>query len=314
MTYAPPNLLEVRTLLLAHLNVDKANYRYDDLESIEVGIVGDSAHRGGYHCGSDRVVSRDYSVIESVRDSRGLTLDASALDVGWFEAHVNGITHNLYTFNRWVISQCIANAPDTRDIREVIYTPDGKTVRRYDRLGKRSSGDSSHLYHTHFSFFRDSVKARRDQTPLFKRYLTYIGLLEEDMPLNADDLRAVRNQVALGIYDVLWVAANGKDFNNLKYSGSGSIGETVALNLGKLTGVPLLELIAAKVDIDENELAAIKQAATEGVAAGADALIAEIVSRLPENLAGMSRDQVVSAVEEGVRGAFSHGLAEGVQA
>ena len=63
-----------------------------------------------------------------------------------------------------------------RDLREIIYSPDGKVVRRWDRLGKRSSGDDSHLWHTHFSFFRDSTKADRDQTPLFRRYLTGIGL------------------------------------------------------------------------------------------------------------------------------------------
>ena len=51
-------------------------------------------------------------------------------------------------------------------------------VRRWDRLGRRSTGDDSHLWHTHFSFFRDSTSAGRDQTPLFRRYLTGIGLLE----------------------------------------------------------------------------------------------------------------------------------------
>ncbi|MEV0806784.1 hypothetical protein [Micromonospora sp. NPDC050200] len=179
MTTAPANLLAVRRLLLDSLNIDPATVRDADLEPGEVGIVGDPAHRGGYHCGSDRVVTNDYSVVESKRDSSGLTLHASALDVGVFQVRSGGGTHNLRTFSVWCVAQCVANTPDSRDLREIIYSPDGRTVRRWDRLGKRSSGDDSHLHHTHFSFFRDSTKANRDQTPLFRRYLTTIGLLED---------------------------------------------------------------------------------------------------------------------------------------
>ncbi|MEK8110074.1 hypothetical protein NKG94_48450 [Micromonospora sp. M12] len=67
------------------------------------------------------------------------------------------------------------------DIREIIYSANGTTVKRWDRLGERTSGDSSHRWHTHFSFFRDAIKAGRDQRPLFRRYLGTIGLLEDDM-------------------------------------------------------------------------------------------------------------------------------------
>ncbi|MBM7078158.1 hypothetical protein [Micromonospora humida] len=170
MTTAPANLLAVRRLLLDTIK---------GLDPAAVGIVGDPAHRGGYHCGSDRVVTNDYSVVESPRDSGGLTLYASGLDVGTFSVRSGGATHNLQTFSTWCVAQCRANTPDSRDLREIIYSPDGKVVRRWDRLGKRSSGDDSHLWHTHFSFFRDSTKAGRDQTPLFRRYLTGIGLLED---------------------------------------------------------------------------------------------------------------------------------------
>lgn len=193
MTSAPSNLLAVRNLLLTYLNVDKDTVRVVDLEPAEVGIVGDPAHRGGYHCGSDRVTSNDYSVHESSRDSKGLTSHASALDVGPFSHGSN----NLHTFSTWCVSQCKANAPDTRDIREIIYSPDGKVVKRWDRLGRRTSGDSSHLYHTHFSFFRDSTKAGRDQTPLFRRYLTAIGLLEDDMANFTDAHAKVLDQLAV---------------------------------------------------------------------------------------------------------------------
>ncbi|MFG1873121.1 hypothetical protein [Micromonospora arborensis] len=180
MTRAPSNLLAVRSLLLAHLNIDPNTDRPEDLEPAEVGIVGDPAHRGGYHCGSDRVVTNDYSVVESPRDQAGLTLDAAALDVGGFEVRSGGRTHTLPSFSLWCVGQCAANAADTRDIREIIYSLDGSTVKRWDRLGKRTTGDSSHRWHTHFSFFRDATKAGRDQRPLFRRYLISIGLLEDD--------------------------------------------------------------------------------------------------------------------------------------
>ncbi|MEU1689512.1 hypothetical protein [Micromonospora sp. NPDC005707] len=198
MTSAPANLLAVRNLLLTHLNVDKNAVRSQDLEPAEVGIVGDPNHRGGYHCGSDRVVPRDYSVVESTRDSSGLTLHASALDVGAFSVTSGGATHNLRTFSTWLVSQCAAGATDARDIREIIYSPDGRTVKRWDRLGKRTSGDDSHLFHTHVSFFRDSTKANRDQTPLFRRYLTAIGLIappkpETDMELTDKLTRSTGN-------------------------------------------------------------------------------------------------------------------------
>jgi hypothetical protein len=177
MTRAPANLLAVRSLLLTHLDNAPGP---DDLDPGEVGIVGDSAHRGGYHCGSDRVVTNDYSVVESPRDRAGLTLDAAALDVGQFNVRSGGRTNTLPSFSVWCVAQCAANAADTRDIREIIYSPDGSTVKRWDRLGKRTSGDSSHRWHTHFSFFRDAIKAGRDQRPLFRRYLSSIGLLEDD--------------------------------------------------------------------------------------------------------------------------------------
>ncbi|MEU8185174.1 hypothetical protein AB0B85_23995 [Micromonospora sp. NPDC049044] len=177
MTRAPANLLALRSLLLTHLDNAPGP---DDLEPAEVGIVGDPSHRGGYHCGSDRVVTNDYSVVESPRDRAGLTLDAAALDVGGFDVRSGGRTHTLASFSVWCVAQCAANAADTRDIREIIYSPDGKTVKRWDRLGKRSTGDSSHRWHTHFSFFRDATKAGRDQRPLFQRYLSSIGLLEDD--------------------------------------------------------------------------------------------------------------------------------------
>ncbi|MEU4568656.1 peptidoglycan-binding protein [Micromonospora sp. NPDC023956] len=178
MTSAPACLKEARAVLLEALDIHENTTAYPtDLDPVEVGIVGDSAHRGGYHCGADRVVSGDYSVVESSRDRAGLTDYASALDIGQFSYRdALGRVHNLRTFSVWLVGECTRGAADCADIREVIYSPDGKVVKRWDRLRKRSSGDSSHLWHTHISFFRDAVKAGRDLAAVFRRYLAMIGL------------------------------------------------------------------------------------------------------------------------------------------
>ncbi|MDM4722743.1 hypothetical protein QTQ03_25255 [Micromonospora sp. WMMA1363] len=280
MTRAPATLLAVRELLLDHLGSH-------GLTGGEVGIVGNANHRGGYHCGEDRVISGDYSVIESPRDRAGLTLDAAGLDVGMFEVRASG--HDLRSFSTWCVRQCAANAPDTRDIREIIYSPDGRTVRRWDRLRRRATGDLSHLYHTHFSFHRDAIKAGRDQTPLFRRYLTTIGLLEDAMALSAEDLDKVRSATARGIYDALWVAAQGQPYRDLAYTGPGSIGKAIRTNLQALTVAPVLAALAAKDLVSEEEVVA-------GILA---ALTPEaIASAIPDDLAGQVADELARRLAE----------------
>lgn len=182
MTTAPQNLRTVRALLLEHLGPH-------GLASLEVGIVGDTAHTkqgNSYHLGLPEQSKTGYAATESPRDKAGLSEFASALDVGTFSVRSGGSTHNLISFSKWCVAQCAAGMPGTRDIREIIYSPDGRTVKRWDRLGKRTSGDSSHLTHTHFSFFRDATEAGRDQTPLFRRYLTTIGLIKA--PITEDTM------------------------------------------------------------------------------------------------------------------------------
>ncbi|MEU7590672.1 hypothetical protein AB0A95_30825 [Micromonospora sp. NPDC049230] len=286
MTRAPSNLLQVRSLLLTHLNVDERTYRAADLEPAEVGIVGDPAHRGGYHCGSDRVVGGDYSVVESPRDQGGLTLDAAALDVGGFEVRSGGRTHTLASFSLWCVGQCAANAPDTRDIREIIYSPDGSTVKRWDRLGKRSSGDSSHRWHTHFSFFRDSIKAGRDQRPLFRRYLSSIGLLEDDdmTPDQATQLARVDKAMAAfarQLGDLHWVFVHGP-------SGSGAY-------VGKW-----MTEMAAVAGVDEGELQQIVDAARQGASEAATAALAALTPAAiaDEVVEALPADQAKQVVDE----------------
>lgn len=158
MSYAPQTLLDARAYLR----------EFTGLPWVSLGIVGSTTtHFTGYHLGWDRIRLNqgrsDYSIRESSRDANP-TNAAMALDIGQFSRG----DKTLGGLSRWLVQQAQANAPDTRDIREIIYTPDGKTVRRYDRLKIRTGGDNTHLTHTHISYFRDSES--RDKTALFRRY------------------------------------------------------------------------------------------------------------------------------------------------
>jgi len=183
VTTAPACLLTARTLLLTHL-------KPHGLSPAAVGIVGDSAHRGGYHCGRDRLVSDDYSN-RVARDKAGLSDYASALDIGSFTYG----KHTLRTFSVWLVAECARGAADTKDIREVIYSPDGKNVKRWDRERRSSTGDDSHLWHTHISYYRDATKAGRNLSAVFRRYLTVIGLIraEVETDLTPNESRMLRN-------------------------------------------------------------------------------------------------------------------------
>ncbi|WP_328382909.1 hypothetical protein OHQ88_10505 [Micromonospora zamorensis] len=295
MTTAPANLMAVRRLLLDHLNVDESRYRDADLEPAEVGIVGNAAHRGGYHCGSDRVVNNDYSVVESPRDRAGLTLDAAALDIGWFEVRVGGVTHNLYTFNRWMVAQLSANTADSRDIREWIYTLDGKTVKRWDRLKKRSTGDSSHRWHSHGSWFRDAIKAGRDQRSLFRRYLTTIGLIRPNptptAPLEVPDMEQSDKLTRTTSYDKRTVGHVYADMSNLRDWLVSPLGEMDGF-LKPATGSPLallVEMAKGGQNLDE-------QAVIAGVLAGltperiAEAIPPTIAQQVADALAARLAD------------------------
>ena len=141
---------------------------------VNLGVVGSlRTHCRGYHLGRDRIygpvacrrggVARpglgdaDYSVL-TARDRAGLSNAASAIDLG----RLGGSLPELFRFSRWLVERCRANAPGTDAIREVIYSPDGRTVLRWDRERGHTSaprpgeGDASHLTHTHVSFYRDS--------------------------------------------------------------------------------------------------------------------------------------------------------------
>lgn len=161
MSTAPDNLLALRDYLALRTG----------LSPVSLGIVGNIAHRSGYHLGRDRIYAsggfgdNDYSV-KTTRDRNGLTDFASAMDIGNFP--------RLRSFSKWLVAEAQKSADGTRDMREIIYSPDGEIVLRWDRERGFSSAprpgeaDSSHLTHTHVSWYRDS--RGRDQRPIFRRF------------------------------------------------------------------------------------------------------------------------------------------------
>jgi len=156
MTYAPPTLIG-----LAHYWVGQGG--------INSGIVGDTNHQAGgvsYHLGKSQLRAGAYSA-QTARDKAGLTEAASAFDM-------SGSLASLQAFSKWLVGQARANKPGTSDMREIIYSPDGKTVLRWDRqrgynsLPRAGEADNTHLWHTHISWYRDAQA--RDHTTAFRPY------------------------------------------------------------------------------------------------------------------------------------------------
>jgi hypothetical protein len=159
MTYAPPTLTALATYWKAQGGVN-------------LGVVGDTGHqqRGvSYHLGKDKLIVGAYSA-RTARDRAGLTNGASAIDLG----RLDGSLGQLRAFSAWLVTQARANKAGTSDIREIIYSPDGRRVLRWDRergyrsLPREGEADASHLTHTHVSWYRDAEK--RDHTITFRPY------------------------------------------------------------------------------------------------------------------------------------------------
>jgi len=193
MTYATDELKAARSLLIAELDMHPGSGAYpDDLDPAEVGIVGDTAHAQtgtSYHLGADQLGADAYSA-RTARDVAGLTNAASAVDVGEFEIVTSKGTFTHRDLAVWSVAQCRANAPDTRDTREIIYSPDGQRVFRYDRERGVTSAPTeripadSHRWHNHYSQYRDATKAGRTTLLAhFTRWLTEIGAID-DMALD----------------------------------------------------------------------------------------------------------------------------------
>lgn len=162
MTYNPPRLRQLGAY-------------WESRGGVNLGVVGNAAHRTGYHLGRDRIYGpngqgdADYSV-KLARDRSGLTDAASAIDLG----RLDGSLAELRRFSRALVALCQSDATMRADVREIIYSPDGDRVMRWSGVDNAihsgpGNGDLSHRTHTHVSYFRDAEA--RDKRPPFAAIL-----------------------------------------------------------------------------------------------------------------------------------------------
>lgn len=165
---------------------------------VNLGIKGDTKHVGkgvSYHLGKDELVATAYS-IKLDRDKHGLTSAASAIDLG----KLHGTFANLRVFSKWLVAECMASPAVRRDIREIIYSPDGKNVQRYSGVDNKihtgeGNGDDTHLHHTHISFFRDSES--RDKVGMFQPFFKAAWGPDVSAEIRAIDPHATRVAAAI---------------------------------------------------------------------------------------------------------------------
>lgn len=159
MTYSPATLLDLQRYWVSQ-------------GGVSLGIVGDTNHLNtgtSYHLGKDNLKPGAYS-IQTTRDRRGATDAASAIDLG----KLNDTYSQMTEFSVWLVDRARHASPGTEDMREIIYTPDGMTVLRWDRergFGSRpqpGEASLSHRFHTHISWYRDSQQ--RDHKTAFVPY------------------------------------------------------------------------------------------------------------------------------------------------
>lgn len=164
MTFAPQTLRDL-------------GMYWNGKKGVNLGIVGDTGHleKGvSYHLGRSDLLPTAYS-IQTVRDRKGLSEAASAIDLG----KLNGTYGDLRSFSSWLAQQCLDGARGTIDIREVIFSPDGRKVWGFkDGVDKLipDYGDDTHLTHTHVSYYRDSEN--RDKIAVFAPYFEEVPVLD----------------------------------------------------------------------------------------------------------------------------------------
>lgn len=112
-----------------------------------------------------------------------------------------------------------------------------------------------------------------------------------NMPLNDADRADIRKAVALGIYDIMHVAATGQDFNGLKFTGPGSVGQAVLQNMGKVASAPAVAAINAL------ELPVASADAIAAALATNDDFINTVISVAK----GLTKDVVMEAVKTVLR-------------
>lgn len=131
---------------------------YNDLKKIPSGVgSGMIAAKSGFH--SSRAYNKayhsgDYSIRGSYNDG-GPSDAGAAIDISMSSAQMKIVTKRF-------IAAMDRKDPRVSALKEFIGTTDGRNVVRYTRetptsKPERASSDSSHLWHGHWSLFRDFV-------------------------------------------------------------------------------------------------------------------------------------------------------------
>jgi len=268
--FTPPSLAALGVRLAAFFGVPLSN----------VGTRGNTAHLSGYHRSRRWVrtsvycVSRTYSVSRTPGDRAGGDSNAiCALD-----------------FKPKTLAQLVAacrrldeatRAGRLEKITEWYGTFNGEKVVGFDNISNRAaSSDPSHLWHGHLSFDRGRVDESHadvfevltgddDMTPE-----QFADMLEDPGRTGARVRKALRHEV--------WGRGTG------------------------LTTAGTVTAIAAKVDIDPDELAAITGAVTAGVLASADELVAAVLAALPDGVR-LTKGDVADALKAVLRAGVDGG-------
>lgn len=210
MTFAPPTLVALMREWVANGGAN-------------LGIVGDASHAAtgtSYHLGKSQLVSGAYSAVLA-RDVAGLSEAASACDFG----QLHGSLANLQRFSVWFVDKVVRYPTIYRDVREVIYSPDGTKVLRWDNHARRlytggtgtGQGDNSHLWHTHVSWYRDSEFRSKVQliAPYFAGTAVVPPPTEEDMPGLNVRLAATTDTTPLDAFVTAKIKGAGHDIFRL---------------------------------------------------------------------------------------------------
>lgn len=249
----------------------------------EIGIRGDNNHLNGYHRSrrwikeSAFCTNRTYSVSRTAGDKSGGDSNwACAIDFGGIpQAELHQVCKRL---------DAAVRAGRLEKITEWYGNfGDDDRVDGFDNISNRmASSDSSHLFHLHMSF--DRGRANEDHSDLLA---ILIG----------DDMSWTENLTA------------GPDGNFATFPAKDwMIGTNIAVwnkiipALGAISTV--LDAVAKKVDLDDSELAALKQAAEAGAKAGAIAsagqLAAAVADALKDEL-GLTEAEAEAAAERALR-------------
>jgi hypothetical protein len=178
------------------------------LAPVELELIGKN-RSGNFSiqrsCGSNRNLDSYHMSVPQLRQGgpglRSYTLrtgrDRSVIETP-LEEYACGIDialpgRYLRAFSVAVVELCQTGEPYTRDLRDIIYSPDGKNVYRWDaergaasepvksvfKNGLWTEGDMSHLWHTHCSQYRNAAELM-GTAELVIRALHRAGIITEE--------------------------------------------------------------------------------------------------------------------------------------